>query len=324
MPGIAAARNLVSTPLPSWFDAACAEVNAAIASGRLAHGILLHEDPGAGGLELARWIAQRVNCREASRAPCGECQDCRWIAAGQHPDVTLLTREEDSQYIKIEQVRDLIADLALTAHGRGYKVAIFSGAETLFANAAQSLLKTLEEPPARTLLILVTSQPSRLMPTIRSRCSKLRLVGPSREAAASYLEAARGAGPWTEALAATGAGPFALMDADPAALAQMRNDTISTLQEIASGNVQPPAVAERWAKDDLSIRLSCLESWVTDRILESAPIRDVTHLSQPGMPPKICRLFEFSDAIRDMRKLAHTSVNKTMAVESLLWRWARQ
>jgi DNA polymerase III subunit delta' len=313
-----------TTPLPSWFDTACSEVHAAVAAGRLAHGLLLHEDPGAGGLELARWIAQRVNCREAARAPCGECQDCRWIAAGQHPDVTLLTREEESQYIRIEQVRDLLVELGLTAHGRGYKVAIFDRAETLYPNAAQSLLKTLEEPTGRTLLLLVTSQPSRLLPTVRSRCSKLRLVGPTREDAASYLEATRGAGPWTEALAATGAGPFALVDADPAALAQLRKDTISTLQDIASGNVQPPAVAERWIKDDLSIRLSCLESWVTDRILESAPIRDVTHLSQQGMPPKICRLFEFSDAIRDMRKLAHTPVNKTMAVESLLWRWARQ
>ena len=309
--------------LPAWFAAACDEVNAAVSAGRLAHGLLIHEDPGAGGLELARWIAQRVNCRETSRAPCGECQDCRWVAAGQHPDVTVLSPEEDSQYIKIEPVRDLIADLALTAHGRGYKVAIFSPADALYPNAAQSLLKTLEEPTDRTLLLLVTSQPSRLLPTVRSRCSKLRLVGPTRETAASYLESSRGAGPWAEALAATGAGPFALRDADPAALAQLRNDTLATLQEVASGNVQPPAVAERWAKDDLSIRLSCLESWVTDRILESAPIRDVTHLSQPGMAPKICRLFEFSDAIRDMRKLAHTPINKTMAVESLLWRWAR-
>ena len=313
-----------TTSLPAWFAASCDEVNAAIGAGRLAHGLLIHEDPGAGGLDLARWIAQRVNCRETSRAPCGECQDCRWIAAGQHPDVTVLSPEEDSNYIRIEQVRDLIADLSLTAHGRGHKVAIFSPADTLYANAAQSLLKTLEEPADRTLLLLVTSQPSRLFPTVRSRCSRLRLVGPTREAAAKYLESSRGAGPWAEALAATGAGPFAIRDADPAALAQLRNDTISTLQEIAGGNIQPPAVAEKWAKDDLSIRLSCLESWVTDRILESAPIRDATHLSQQGMAPKICRLFEFSDAIRDMRKLAHTSVNKTMAVESLLWRWARQ
>ena len=313
-----------ATPLPTWFKAPCAEVNAAIAADRLAHGLLIHEDPGAGGMELAHWIAQRVNCREPSRAPCGECQDCRWVAADQHPDVTRLSPEEDSQYIKIEPVRELIADLTLTAHGRGYKVAIFSPADTLYPNAANSLLKTLEEPPKRTLLLLVTSQPSRLLPTLRSRCSRLRLVGPTREVAANYLEAARGAGPWREALATTGDGPFALMEADPAALAQLRNDTISTLQDIGSGNLQPPAVADRWAKDALSIRLSCLESWVTDRILESAAIRDVTHLSQAALPPKICRLFEFSDAIRDMRKLAHTSINKTMAVEALLWRWARQ
>jgi DNA polymerase III subunit delta' len=323
MPGAATRHCIVKTLLPPWFAAPCDEVNKAIAADRLAHGLLIHEDPGAGGIELARWIAQRVNCREPSRAPCGECQECRWIAADQHPDVTRLSPEGDSTQITIQSVRDLSADLSLTAHGRGYKIAIIHPAEAMNVFAANALLKTLEEPPKRTLVLLATSQPSRLLPTLRSRCSKLRLPGPTREVAASYLEAARGAGPWAEALSATGAGPFALLDADPAALAQLRTDTINTLQDIGSGNLQPPAVAERWAKDGLSIRLSCLESWVTDRILESAPIRDVTHLSQAALPPKICRLFEFSDAIRDMRKLAHTPINKTMAVEALLWRWAR-
>ena len=315
---------MTSPVLPPWFESACTEVNAAVAAERLAHGLLIHEDPGAGGLELARWIAQRVNCSVPARAPCGECQDCRWVAADQHPDVTRLSPEDESTQILIGQVRDLSAELSLTAHGRGYKVAIVAPAEAMNHFAANALLKTLEEPPARTLVLLVTSQPSRLLPTLRSRCSRLRLAGPSREEAAAYLEAARGAGAWAEALAATGAGPFALLDADPAALAQLRTDTITTLRDIGSGNLEPPAVAEHWAKNELAIRLSCLESWVTDRILESASIRDVTHLSEAALAPKICRLFEFSDAIRDMRKLAHTSINKTMAVEALLWRWARQ
>ncbi len=315
---------MTSVLLPPWFEAPREEVNAALAADRLAHGLLIHEDPGAGGLELARWIAQRVNCRTPARAPCGECQECRWIAADQHPDVTRLSPEGDSTQILIQSVRDLSADLALTSHGSGYKVAIVAPAEAMNHFAANALLKTLEEPPKRTLVLLVTSQPSRLLPTLRSRCSRLRLAGPSREEAARYLETARGAGPWIEALAATGAGPFTLLDADPTALAQLRNDTIASLQDIGSGNLQPPAVAERWAKGELAIRLSCLESWVTDRILESTSIRDVTHLSGAALPPKICRLFEFSDAIRDMRKLAHTPINKTMAVEALLWRWARQ
>ena len=314
----------MSAVQPAWFEKPHHEVAAAFAAGRLAHGLLIHEDPGAGGLDFARWIAQLVNCRDPKRAPCGECQQCRWISADQHPDVMRLSPEEGSQYIKIEQVRALIDEMALTPHGGGYKVAILMPAHSLYPHAAQALLKTLEEPPPRTLLMLVTSQPSRLLPTVRSRCSRLRLVGPTRAEAVKFLEAARGPGPWAAAIAATGAGPFALLDADPAALEQLRNETVSTLNDIGNGNLQPPAVADRWARGDLAMRLACLESWVTERIVESAGIRDVTHLSGAGHPPKICRLFELSDAIRDMRKLAHTSLNKTMAVETLLWRWAKQ
>src|SRR5690606_32718477 len=114
--------------------------------------------------------------------------------------------------------------------------------EAMNVFAANALLKTLEEPPPRTVVMLVTSQPSRLLPTLRSRCSKLRLAGPSRSEAAEFLAAARGAGPWEEALSATGSGPFALLEADPAALAELRADTVRTLKEIGSGNIQPPAV----------------------------------------------------------------------------------
>jgi DNA polymerase-3 subunit delta' len=306
-----------------WFRAPERDIEAALAAGRLAHGVLIHEDAGAGGLHLARWIAQRVNCQVAQGAPCGACQQCRWVAADQHPDVTRLSPEEDSVTIKVDAVRALIADLTLTAHGAGFKVAIVMPAHAMTEAAANALLKTLEEPSKRTLLLLVTSEPSRLPATVRSRCTRLRLAGPTPEAAARFLEAARGEGPWREALAATGAGPFALLESDPAALAQLRTDTLATLDQIGSGNMQPPAVADRWARGDLATRLSCLESWVTERILETASIRDVTHLSTSGKASNICRLFELSDSIRDMRKLSHTSINKTMAVESLLWRWAR-
>lgn len=316
---------MTARALPVWFDRPVAEVNAALGAQRLAHGILVHEDPGAGGLELGRWIAQRVNCTAApDLAPCGECQSCQWIANDQHPDVTRLSPQDDSEYIKIEAVRELTVELGLTAHGRGYKVAIISPAHALYPNAANALLKTLEEPSSRTLVLLITSQPSRLLATLRSRCSRLRLRGPSRAQAVEFLNTSRGAGPWDEALAATGAGPFLLLDADATALAELRADTLRTLHEVGNGNIQPPAVADRWAKGDLATRLACVESWVTDRILESTSIRDATHLSASGLAPNICRLFELSDSIRDMRRLALTSINKTMAVEALLWRWARR
>ena len=294
---------------------------------RLAHGLLIHEDPGAGGLELARWIAQ---LRQLPRARRARLAANARSAAGSRPTSIRTSRachpKEESSYILIEAVRDLIADLSLTAHGRGYKVAIFAPADALYLNAAQALLKTLEEPPARTLLLLVTSQPSRLLPTMRSRCSKLRLRGPSREAGGEISRSsARGGAVGRSAgghrrrsvcaagCRSGGAGAAAHRHARHAARDRQR-------QNSAAGAW--PNAGRRTAS--LPVRLACLESWVTDRILETASIRDVTHLSGAGQcHPKICRLFEFSDAIRDMRKLSHTSINKAMAVEALLWRWAR-
>ncbi len=322
----------MSVPVvPSWFDQPQSEVRAAFAADRLAHGLLIHEDPGAGGLELARWIAQFVNCRVAGPRPCGECRECRWTAADQHPDVRLLAPEGESTQILIQSVRDLAAELSLTAHADGYKIAIVAPADAMNPFAANALLKTLEEPPARTLVLLVTGQPSRLLPTLRSRCSRLRLPGPGRAIAAEWLRKVRGEGAWEEALAATGQGPFALLDTDPAVLATLRAETLASLEQIGRGQMQPPAIADRWARGDLATRLACLESWITDRILdaagaarESSEMRDATHLPGGGLHSNICRLFELSDAVRDMRKLAHTSINKTLAVESLLWRWARQ
>jgi len=165
---------------PAWFERPQREISTAFDAGRLAHGLLLHEDRGAGGLEFARWIAQFVNCSERARAPCGQCQQCRWIAADQHPDVLRLSPEEDSLQIKIEAVRALIAELALTAHGRGYKVAILVPAHALTDAAANALLKTLEEPPGHSLFILVTSRLHALPITIRSRCQALRFTTPAR------------------------------------------------------------------------------------------------------------------------------------------------
>ena len=209
----------------------------------------------------------------------------------------------------------------------GYKVAILSPAEAMNRFAANALLKTLEEPPPRTLLLLVASQPSRLLPTIaqpllaaapaRPRRAKRRRVSSKKRAAPV---------PGPKRWRPPGQGPSRCWTPIPRRSRSCATDTLDTLREIGSGNIQPPGVAARWARRATCrpARLACLESWVTDRILESASIRDATHLSGRAVPPNICRLFEFSDAIRDMRKLSHTSINKTMAVEALLWRWARQ
>jgi DNA polymerase-3 subunit delta' len=172
------ARPAASAVAPSWVAGEMATLAQTFRAGRLPHALLIHESAGGGGEWLAIWAAQLVLCQRPERQPCGACVGCRRVASLQHPDLMLLRATEDSRQIRIEQVRELTAELALTSHAGGYKVALVTPAEALNRFAANALLKTLEEPPARTLLILVTTQPSRLPPTVLSRCQRLRLRAP--------------------------------------------------------------------------------------------------------------------------------------------------
>src|SRR3984885_10088467 len=187
------------------------------AASRFSTGLLIHDERGAGGEALARFAAQLALCREP-QAPCGRCRDCRMFAAAQHPDFIELHPIEDSEYIRVEQVRELTEQLVLTAHGGGATVALLSPADSMNANAANALLKSLEEPRAGVTLILVSATPSRLPATILSRCLRLRIPTPSRAASVALLDQRRGPGPWATVLDVLGDAPFEALDADPAEL----------------------------------------------------------------------------------------------------------
>src|SRR4029077_7756243 len=144
--------------------------------------------------------------------------------AQQHPDLAWLRTAEDSQQIRIEQVRDLTADLALPSHAGGYKVGIVSPADALNRFAANALLKTLEEPPPRTLLVLTATQPSRLPPTVISRCQRLRVRAPTRAEGVAWLTAQRGTGEWGEALDVVGEAPMLLVHVEPREIAEVGLD----------------------------------------------------------------------------------------------------
>jgi DNA polymerase-3 subunit delta' len=275
------------------------------------------------------WAAQSLLC-SAREKPCGKCQDCKWIENRQHPDCFAVEPSGDSKFIVVDQIRELLGEFALTSHaGRG-KVAILAPAEAINVSGANALLKTLEEPTAGTLLILVTAQPSRLLATIRSRCLKLRLANPARRDAAEWLATQRGQGPWEEALRITGVGPWSLVDADPAQIVATHREVAETLAGVLSRSVEPPAVADSWARADLELKLACTESWITDRVYatvsgqrDSTEVRAATHLQQGSRDLNIRTLIELQSAVRELQALLPTSINKSFAVESLLWRWAQ-
>ncbi|ATL99931.1 DNA polymerase III subunit delta' [Aeromonas sp. CA23] len=140
-------------------------------AGRLGHAWLLLGDPGLGKEQLAERLARLHLCQQPDRGePCGQCHSCQLFDKGHHPD--LGTLPADSKTIGVEAIREICARLQNSAQlGRG-KVVIIPDAERMTESAANALLKTLEEPAGDSLLLLIASQVSRLLPTILSRCHK--------------------------------------------------------------------------------------------------------------------------------------------------------
>jgi DNA polymerase-3 subunit delta' len=300
----------------------------AVEADRLAHAVLLQVPRGAGGEWLARWCAARVLCRAATLRPCGECLDCRRVAADQHPDCLVVQPIEDSKEIRIDQVREAIAGLALSSHGGARKVAILAPAERLNRNAANSLLKTLEEPTRGTLLLLVAEAPGKLPATVRSRCTRVVVPAPGRAATLEWLAAHSTARvDWPAVLAAVGDRPLAALEADPAAAAQLAAEVQSSLDAAGTGQLDLVATAERWSRDGYAQRLDCIENWITERVRAAArhggrapEMRAGAHLPGAGVALNIRALFEALDLVREARGLAESTVNKSLVLERLLWR----
>jgi len=156
---------------------------------RMPHALLLSGLPGTGVSDFAVSLAHRTLCRgPLQEHSCGRCRPCQLNAAGTHPDLMLLSPERSGGPIKVEQVREVVALGQATAQQGGYRVVIINPAEAMNVNAANSLLKTLEEPGEATLLLLVSHAPGMVMPTLRSRCQGVALPAPAADAARAWLE----------------------------------------------------------------------------------------------------------------------------------------
>ncbi len=160
-----------------------ARLRRAIELGRVPHAYLFSGPPGAPMYDAAIALASALSCQRARGEGCApdapaRCEACAKIAGGIHPDVVTLVREGAAQIVPIESVRSqVIARLGLPPHEGEVRVFIVEEATAMAPPAANALLKTLEEPPARTLFVLCTTAPEQLLPTIRSRCQRVRFGG---------------------------------------------------------------------------------------------------------------------------------------------------
>lgn len=197
-------------PLPfPWFARTWRQLQAL--QDNLPQALLLHGPRGVGKLELARHFARFVLCETPKvDEPCGKCEGCRWFLAGQHPDFRQIEPEilappvdsEDetrsasrttkpSHEIKVDQIRELADFLNIGSHRGRRRLALVHPAEAMNPNAANSLLKSLEDPALGVCFILVSNNKMRLLPTVRSRCVSQDIGLPDRAQGRKWLEAER-------------------------------------------------------------------------------------------------------------------------------------
>jgi len=141
-------------------------------NGQVPQALLLAGPLYVGKGTLGRYFAQSLNC-QGSPKPCGQCLSCRKIVSGNHPDVRIFDQEDET--LKIDQIRELQQELSLSPYESPYRVVLLCNFERATTSAANALLKTLEEPAEQVVLILTATDPSKLLPTIVSRCQILTL-----------------------------------------------------------------------------------------------------------------------------------------------------
>lgn len=307
-----------------WHRQAWARLQIAFEGARWPHGLLLSGPDGIGKRQFATAVAQRILCRapmSETGLACGRCAGCRWFLAATHPDHFLLGPEEKGKPIRIDQVRLLCRGLALTSQLGGHKVAVVITADSMNLAAANALLKTLEEPTANTLLLLVSSRPAMLPATVRSRCHRVHLhPAPAGQAVGWLQRRVPSAVDPHLLLRLSGGAPLkALAMAESDAMGR-RAAMFAEYLEVCRGRADPVAVAERWHGLEFRECLAHLLSWTADAIrLKAAAspptlinedlqaeLRSVASAREQRLLFAMWRIFQ--DALANLDRPVHTQL----------------
>ncbi len=286
---------------------------------RLPHAVMLLGAPGSGKRCAAAWMAATfldlALAREHAQFP---------LSRPEHADLRWISPPEDKHMIGIEQIRALVADLSLTSYEGKGKVAIIDPANAMTASAANSLLKTLEEPSGNALLILVADRIGRLPATIFSRCQKMTIPLPSESEALNWLHELQPATSWPAVLRGAGNAPLAALVA-----AERLQDTEIMARDFAALSTRqaaPLEVAARWSKYEPGFVLNWLGRQVQHCILRPAAGLSASSAAEvsDSVLQRIDRrnLFCYLDIINRLRGQQAGSYNVLLTLESLLIDWA--
>jgi DNA polymerase-3 subunit delta' len=286
--------------------------------GRVPHAVLVAGPVGVGKRDAARWMARTALGMKRSEVPeYGKDPP-------EHPDLRWIQPPEDKEAIGIEQIRELVDDLSLTSFEGGGKVAVIEPANAMTVNAANSLLKTLEEPPGDALLILLVDRVGKLPATIFSRCQRIDIAPPPEDVALGWLDRLQPGANWAEALRVAGGAPLAAIRAleELETSASLGRD----LNTLGRGEGSAIETANRWAKLEPRFVLN----WLSQQLKMAIISRSAGRENAAGLAIEESvlqrmdtrNLFCYLDIINRLRGQPGGSYNVQLTFESLLIDWA--
>ncbi len=314
-----------------------------LARGRLGHAYLFTGDSLTELETLARTLAKTLNCQNPVRENgvatdcCDECGNCRKIDGDIHADVHWARPESKSRIITIEQTRDLMQQIQLKPTEAGYKIAVIGGADRLNVQAANAFLKTLEEPPSKSVLILLTTEPSRILETILSRCLRLNFSAES----ARQLSADQAY--WLQQFSSAAAseqkslfGRYRLLDSLLQRLGAIResvDETVSARSPLEKYSDAEKDLREKW-EDELKAAIEAeyrrqrsevlllLQWWLRDVWLHTlAAGEQLLHLPQIAGADEVAKRITTRQAqenlsvLEQTQRLLYTNVQEALALE---------
>lgn len=313
--------------------------------GRLAHAYLFTGHQLTDLATLARTLAKTLNCQApVRRAPggpavdcCDECSSCRKIDGDNHADVHWARPESKSRVITIDQMRGLMHEIHLKPNEAEYKVAVVEAADRLNAQAANAFLKTLEEPPAKSILILLTTEPQRMLETILSRCLRLNFAGDGgRRLAPAQMEWLRSFGELAAAEQKSLMGRYRLLGALLKKLGEVKEEiekALAARSPLERYDDVDPKLREKWEEEltaaiEAEYRLQradllgTLQWWLRDVWLGTLSL-DGGLLNFPELASagQVAKRLSAKQAMENLRvlertqRLLHSNVQEALALE---------
>jgi DNA polymerase-3 subunit delta' len=318
---------ITNTELPPWLTPHAQSLKGMLHRGQLPQSLLIHGMAGTGRSRLARWLAAELLGVPAEQLAAGSGgAGADEAAPGGHPNFWLTALAPDKKSIGIDQVRELISFLQLKSYQGGARVALLLTADLMSPSAANALLKTLEEPPPDSTIILLAARLARLPATIISRCHRLRVGIPSQQVASDWLEPIRPGARWIDLLDCAGGAPLLAMSFERAGLPRLASGYDEDLRALQQGRASPVTVAQRWASDDLDLALHWLY-WRAARAIRAAVVSSpalasaTRSLQSGGKASNICALFAYLRDIERVRRQQGSGLNMHLQLGALLTWW---